>query len=196
MHLCSLMSCSRVFQTLTFLYLHVILYCVVNVFVQDLFHVSIFIHSIVCVMHIIIIVFFISLFLASDFLVLHCVNTFINRLFINSSDIVIHSLRISFFCQTSAVHLGELWRHAADFHLRSGDAPTAAASLLELHKLNPKDVNTLAQLITAYARVGKNKKYFQGNFLQKCVKLEIGMVEQHEYPPLHTGMYLEVNIEL
>ncbi|XP_071533763.1 signal recognition particle subunit SRP72 [Panulirus ornatus] len=54
--------------------------------------------------------------------------------------------------KTSAVHLGELWRHAADFHLRSGDAPTAAASLLELHKLNPKDVNTLAQLITAYAR--------------------------------------------
>ncbi|XP_042235247.1 signal recognition particle subunit SRP72-like [Homarus americanus] len=54
--------------------------------------------------------------------------------------------------KTSAVHLGELWRHAADFHLRSGDAPTAAASLLELRKLNPKDVNTLAQLITAYAR--------------------------------------------
>ncbi|XP_045588760.1 signal recognition particle subunit SRP72 [Procambarus clarkii] len=54
--------------------------------------------------------------------------------------------------RTSAVHLGELWRHAADFHLRSGDAPTAAASLLELRKLHPKDVNTLAQLISAYAR--------------------------------------------
>ncbi|KAK8733404.1 hypothetical protein OTU49_006623 [Cherax quadricarinatus] len=54
--------------------------------------------------------------------------------------------------KTSAVHLGELWRHAADFHLRSGDAAAAAASLLELRKLDPKDVNTLAQLISAYAR--------------------------------------------
>lgn len=55
--------------------------------------------------------------------------------------------------QTSGVHLSELWRHAADFHLRGGDAPTAAASLQELHKLKPKDVMTLAQLITAYAQV-------------------------------------------
>ena len=47
----------------------------------------------------------------------------------------------------------DLWRHAADFHLRGGDASTAAASLMELHKLNPDDVKTLAQLITAYAQV-------------------------------------------
>ena len=59
----------------------------------------------------------------------------------------------SLFFQTSASQLGELWRHAADFHLRTGDAATAASSLLELHKLNPKDTTTLAQLITAYARV-------------------------------------------
>lgn len=58
-----------------------------------------------------------------------------------------------FFLQTSASQLGELWRHAADFHLRTGDAATAAGSLLELHKLNPHDTTTLAQLITAYARV-------------------------------------------
>lgn len=54
--------------------------------------------------------------------------------------------------KTSASQLGELWRHAADFHLRTGDAATAAGSLLELHKLNPNDTTTLAQLITAYAR--------------------------------------------
>ncbi|XP_068239002.1 signal recognition particle subunit SRP72 [Palaemon carinicauda] len=54
--------------------------------------------------------------------------------------------------KTSSVQLAELWRHAADFHIRGGDAPTAAASLLELRKINPKDVNTLAQLITAYAQ--------------------------------------------
>ncbi|KAK8389393.1 hypothetical protein O3P69_008856 [Scylla paramamosain] len=54
--------------------------------------------------------------------------------------------------KTSASQLGELWRHAADFHLRTGDAATAASSLLELHKLNPHDTTTLAQLITAYAR--------------------------------------------
>ncbi|XP_047502652.1 LOW QUALITY PROTEIN: signal recognition particle subunit SRP72-like [Penaeus chinensis] len=54
--------------------------------------------------------------------------------------------------KTSGVHLSELWRHAADFHLRGGDAPTAAASLQELQKLKPKDVMTLAQLITAYAQ--------------------------------------------
>ena len=63
-------------------------------------------------------------------------------------------LFIALLPQTSPVHLAELWRHAADFHLRGGDAPTAAASLLELRKINPKDVNTLAQLITAYAQVG------------------------------------------
>ncbi|KAK7085005.1 Signal recognition particle core component [Halocaridina rubra] len=54
--------------------------------------------------------------------------------------------------KTSSVLLAELWRHAADLHLRRGDAPTAAASLLELRKINPADVNTLAQLITAYAQ--------------------------------------------
>lgn len=62
-------------------------------------------------------------------------------------------LNQSFLLQTSASQLGELWRHAADFHLRAGDAATAAGSLLELHKLNPNDTTTLAQLITAYARV-------------------------------------------
>merc|ERR1712106_41779 len=54
--------------------------------------------------------------------------------------------------KTSAVQLGELWHNAADFALRCGDAATAADSLLELRKLNPKDMKTLAQLITAYAQ--------------------------------------------
>ncbi|CAL4244477.1 unnamed protein product, partial [Meganyctiphanes norvegica] len=55
--------------------------------------------------------------------------------------------------KTSAVQLGELWHNAADFHMRCGDAATAANSLTELRKLNPKDMKTLAQLITAYAQV-------------------------------------------
>ncbi|KAK4312032.1 hypothetical protein Pmani_016498 [Petrolisthes manimaculis] len=54
--------------------------------------------------------------------------------------------------KTSAEQLGALWREAADFHLRSGEPATAAASLLALHRLNPADVTTLAQLITAYAQ--------------------------------------------
>ncbi|XP_076067032.1 signal recognition particle 72 [Oratosquilla oratoria] len=54
--------------------------------------------------------------------------------------------------KTSGSLLSDLWRRAADFHLRNGDASVAAASLLELRKLDPKDVKTLAQLINAYAQ--------------------------------------------
>ena len=63
--------------------------------------------------------------------------------------------------------MSDLWRHAADFHLRAGDAQTAAASLMELHKLNPADNKTLAQLINAYAKVfslyeiAKNSNIFE-----------------------------------
>lgn len=49
--------------------------------------------------------------------------------------------------------LSNLWRQAADFHLRSGHPEVAANSLEELLKTNPKDQKTLAQLILAYAQV-------------------------------------------
>lgn len=45
-----------------------------------------------------------------------------------------------------------MWRQAANFHLRGGEAETAASSLEELLKINPKDEKTLAQLVIAYAK--------------------------------------------
>lgn len=45
-----------------------------------------------------------------------------------------------------------MWRQAAEFHLRGGEAKTAAASLEELLKTNPKDMKVLAQLVIAYAQ--------------------------------------------
>lgn len=48
--------------------------------------------------------------------------------------------------------LTDMWRQAANFHLRGGEAETAASSLEELLKINPKDEKTLAQLVIAYAK--------------------------------------------
>ncbi|KAG8226883.1 hypothetical protein J437_LFUL005642 [Ladona fulva] len=45
-----------------------------------------------------------------------------------------------------------LWRHAADFHLRGGDAAVAARSLDELLRLDPNDTRTMAQLVIAYSQ--------------------------------------------
>ena len=46
----------------------------------------------------------------------------------------------------------DLWRQAAEFHLRGGATETAASSLEELLKLNPNDMKVLAQLVIAYAQ--------------------------------------------
>lgn len=48
--------------------------------------------------------------------------------------------------------LTDMWRQAANFHLRGGEAETAASSLEELLKNNPNDEKTLAQLVIAYAK--------------------------------------------
>lgn len=53
--------------------------------------------------------------------------------------------------------LTEMWRQAADFHLREGAAATAASSLEELLKTNPNDEKILAQLVTAYAKYDAKK---------------------------------------
>jgi len=68
-------------------------------------------------------------------------------------------------------NLSALWRHAADLHLRSGQAQIAANSLEELLKVNPKDVKTLAQLIIAYAQFNVQKANSLSNKLPKLIDL-------------------------
>lgn len=48
--------------------------------------------------------------------------------------------------------LSDMWRQAANFHLRGGEAETAASSLEQLLKSNPSDKKILAQLVIAYAK--------------------------------------------
>ncbi|KAH8241164.1 hypothetical protein KR032_000666 [Drosophila birchii] len=52
----------------------------------------------------------------------------------------------------SSGDLSDMWRQAAEFHLRGGASETAASSLEELLKLNPSDTKVLAQLVIAYAQ--------------------------------------------
>jgi len=59
--------------------------------------------------------------------------------------------------QVSEGNLSDMWRQAADFHLRGGAAETAASSLEELLKLNPTDMKVLAQLVIAYAKFDPKK---------------------------------------
>lgn len=53
--------------------------------------------------------------------------------------------------------LTDMWRQAADFHLRGGEAETAASSLEELLKANPQDMKIVAQLVIAYASFDQKK---------------------------------------
>lgn len=57
----------------------------------------------------------------------------------------------------SAGDLTDMWRQAANFHLRGGEAETAASSLEELLKSNPTDEKVLAQLVIAYAKYDPKK---------------------------------------
>lgn len=59
--------------------------------------------------------------------------------------------------KTNVGDLTEMWRQAADFHLRGGEAETAAKSLEELFKNNPSDMKILAQLVIAYAQFDPRK---------------------------------------
>lgn len=54
--------------------------------------------------------------------------------------------------KTNVGDLTDMWRQAADFHLRGGEAETAAKSLEELLRSNPTDMKILAQLVIAYAQ--------------------------------------------
>jgi signal recognition particle subunit SRP72 len=58
---------------------------------------------------------------------------------------------------SGATDLTDMWRQAADFHLRGGEAETAAKSLEELLKNNPSDMKILAQLVIAYAQFNPAK---------------------------------------
>lgn len=58
---------------------------------------------------------------------------------------------------SSAGDLTDMWRQAANFHLRGGEAETAASSLEELLKSNPTDEKVLAQLVIAYAKYDAKK---------------------------------------
>lgn len=57
----------------------------------------------------------------------------------------------------SSANLSDMWRQAANFHLRGGAAETAASSLEELLKNNPNDEKVLAQLVIAYAKYDAHK---------------------------------------
>ncbi|XP_037948835.1 signal recognition particle subunit SRP72 [Teleopsis dalmanni] len=52
----------------------------------------------------------------------------------------------------SSGDLSDMWRQAAEFHLRGGASETAARSLEELLKIKPNDMKVLAQLVIAYAQ--------------------------------------------
>jgi len=56
----------------------------------------------------------------------------------------------------SKAGMAVVWRKTAEFHLKSGEAEVAAASLEELQKLQPS-LTTLAQLVTAYAKFNLEK---------------------------------------
>lgn len=53
--------------------------------------------------------------------------------------------------------LSEMWRQAADFHMRGGQPEVAASSLVELLAKNPADVKIVAQLVIAYAQFDPSK---------------------------------------
>lgn len=57
----------------------------------------------------------------------------------------------------SAADLTDMWRQAANFHLRGGNSDVAAGSLEELLKNNPNDEKSLAQLVIAYAKYDARK---------------------------------------
>lgn len=59
--------------------------------------------------------------------------------------------------KTESGNLSDMWRQAATFHLRDGEAETAAKSLEELLKANPNDVKILAELVIAYSKFNTKK---------------------------------------
>lgn len=49
--------------------------------------------------------------------------------------------------------LSDMWRQAAEFHIKNGHPNVAANSLEELLRSNPNDKKTIAQLVLAYSQV-------------------------------------------
>jgi signal recognition particle subunit SRP72 len=58
-----------------------------------------------------------------------------------------------------SVHLPTLIRASANFHLHLGSPQVAAQMLEELHRQNPSDLKTLAQLISAYAKFDPSRAH-------------------------------------
>lgn len=77
----------------------------------------------------------------------------------------------------SAGDLTDMWRQAANFHLRGGEAETAASSLEELLKSNPTDEKVLAQLVIAYAKYDAKKAQDASKRLPALDSLTISNVE-------------------
>lgn len=73
--------------------------------------------------------------------------------------------------KNQATNLSDMWRQAATFHLRGGEAETAAKSLEELLKTNPNDVKILAQLVIAYSKFNSTKAKEMSKRLPKLESL-------------------------
>ncbi|EDW83174.1 uncharacterized protein Dwil_GK22456 [Drosophila willistoni] len=71
----------------------------------------------------------------------------------------------------SSGDLSDMWRQAAEFHLRGGAPETAAGSLEELLKLNPNDMKVLAQLVIAYAKFNPKRALEMSRKLPKLETL-------------------------
>ncbi|KAK4871554.1 hypothetical protein RN001_015678 [Aquatica leii] len=65
--------------------------------------------------------------------------------------------------------LSSMWRQAADFHMRNGQAIVAANSLEELLRYNPNDHKAVAQLALAYMQFDKKKA---GELIDRLPKLQ------------------------
>ncbi|KAF5286546.1 hypothetical protein FQR65_LT12550 [Abscondita terminalis] len=65
--------------------------------------------------------------------------------------------------------LAVMWRQAADFHMRNGQAIVAANSLQKLLRYNPNDHKAVAQLALAYMQFDKKKA---AELIHKLPKLQ------------------------
>nr|XP_022915119.1 signal recognition particle subunit SRP72 [Onthophagus taurus] len=71
--------------------------------------------------------------------------------------------------------LTNLWRQAAEFHIRNGQAAVAAGSLEELLRSNPNDKKTIAQLVIAYGEFDPLKAIKLGSKLYKLEEIVEGL---------------------
>ncbi|KAF5303892.1 hypothetical protein FQR65_LT08086 [Abscondita terminalis] len=82
--------------------------------------------------------------------------------------------------------LSSMWRQAADFHMRNGQAIVAANSLEELLRYNPNDHKAVAQLALAYMQFDKKKA---AELIDKLPKLQKKLSES-EIDVLETASWI------